>query len=450
MHVLFVTLEHRESDFYGRVGRDLERRGHTVAHLCVSRLAARRLRRHGKAWSVHDIEQQRSTVSASELRATNGLWSLRSLYRADPACRGRSEGWCLARAARTLDAVSEVFDEFRPDLLVPEVGNETIRTAAIAVARARGIPALFLLHTIFPRPLRLVVDELQQPVVPIEDLRPLAADEQDEVDAFVRAFVQRAAPIRPYIRPDLSASKLRDFARHVAVKVTIDRDNEYLRPDRTPLRWYRTRRGAAAASRHYRPVPNGPFVYFPLHVADDYKIRGVIPHCRDQASLIELVADALPDGMTLVVKEHPMAIGREPDLLARIAAIRNVVVVAPETNTHDLIRAATFVAVIGSTVGLEALLHEKAVLTLGQPHYAGYGLTVDVDSFRDIAAGVRTALAYAPERVRRDQFLHAVMRSCRPGSPAGVDRSDANAQALAGSIAAYAAGLLAARAEATP
>ena len=53
----------------------------------------------------------------------------------------------------------------------------------------------------------------------------------------------------------------------------------------------------------------------------------------------------------------------------------NVRLVAPHTSSHELIRRAEAIAVISSTVGLEALLYGKPVLTLGQPFYSGYGVT---------------------------------------------------------------------------
>ena len=81
-----------------------------------------------------------------------------------------------------------------------------------------------------------------------------------------------------------------------------------------------------------------PFVYFPLHVVDDYKIKRVIPHCYDQASIIEHVADALPHGYDVVLKEHPMSIGRNRlALLRRLRArFRTSRLVAA---AHELARA---------------------------------------------------------------------------------------------------------------
>ena len=76
-------------------------------------------------------------------------------------------------------------------------------------------------------------------------------------------------------------------------------------------------RAKAARPFYDRLDPTRPFVYFPLHVTDDYKITRIIPHCVDQASLVEQVADALPVGHDLVLKEHPMSVGRNSVRLLR-------------------------------------------------------------------------------------------------------------------------------------
>jgi hypothetical protein len=294
---------------------------------------------------------------------------------------------------------------------------------------------LFLLYTIFPRPLRLYVDTLDAPIVDPGELRELSERERAEVDRFVTAFKRSAAPIRPHRRPPIRARRAPLLLRHAAIRALWDRDNEYLRP----ALWLRQQLAelprARAARLLYRPPRERPFVYFPLHVVDDYKIARVVPHCADQASLVEQVAAALPPGYELAVKEHPMSIGRNPlGLLARLRRTPNVRLVPPHTSSHQLIDASEGVVVISSTVGLEALLYEKPVLTLGRPFYAGAGITLDVDSFREIRTAVPELLRFRPDGERIARFLHAAMRRCHAGAPVLVDRSDANAAALAGSL----------------
>jgi hypothetical protein len=130
-----------------------------------------------------------------------------------------------------------------------------------------------------------------------------------------------------------------------------------------------------------------------------------------------------------------MSIGRNRlALLRRLARIPNARIVPPHTSSHALMRGARAVTVISSTVGLEALLHDKPVLTLGQPFYGGYGITVDVDSFREIRTAVPAVLDFRPDHERILRFLGAAMRACYPGKPVLVDDSQENALALAGSL----------------
>jgi hypothetical protein len=348
------------------------------------------------------------------------------------------------RHFRTLE---RIFDELHPDVLVPEVGNETIRVASHLIALEREIPVLFLFYTIFPRPLRLYVDTLHAPIVPEEEVRELSPDERAELEEFRSAFVERRKPIREHRRVPIEARRVRVFAGHVMRKRREDRDNEYLRTWDLLAQNVRELVRAWASRPLYQTVPERPFVYFPLHVTDDYKIKKIIPHCMDQASIVEQIADALPPGYDLVLKEHPMSVGRNPlSLLRRLQRRSNVRLVSPYASSHELMQRAAAIAVISSTVGLEALLYEQPVLTLGQPFYAGYGVTLDVDSFAEIRETVPALLRFRPDPERIARFLHAAMRHCYAGAPVLVDRSEENAEALADSIERRAREVLAERA----
>jgi hypothetical protein len=440
MRFLFTTLQYVETDFYGRVGERLERMGHEVRHLTWSRRAAARLRRRGaaadclpellRALGPIDVERE-----ARRILELHDLPSLRDVWRTDWPCEGKPDAWCLERTVRHFLAIERLFDRAAPQVVVPEVGSETMRTAAHLVGLSRGVPVLFLLYTIFPRPLRLYVDTLDAPIVDPGELRELGESERAEVEEFTRAFKRSAAPIRPHRRPPIRPRRAPLLLRHVAVRALWDRDNEYLRPGRWLRQQVAERPRALAARLLYRRPVGRPFVYFPLHVVDDYKIARVVPHCADQASLVEQVAAALPPGYDLVVKEHPLSIGRNPlGMLARLRRIDNVRLVAPHTSSHHLIDASDAVTVISSTVGLEALLYEKPVMTLGRPFYAGAGVTLDVESFREIRTAVPELLRFRPDRERIARFLHGAMRRCHAGAPVLVDRTDANADALARSL----------------
>jgi hypothetical protein len=442
MRYLFTSLHNREPDFYGRVGAELERLGHDVAHVTMSRAATRIQREHGyTSFCLPDVvgdlpPLEDLAAAVDRIEQQYPIPTIRDVYRADWAAEELSEERALRRTVDHFRALERIFDDLRPDVVVPEVGNETIRVAAHLIGVERHIPVLLLFYTIFPDPLRLYVDTLHAPIVSPDELRALTAAEADEIESFRRSFTERAKPIREHRRVPIELRRARLFADHVTRKRREDADNEYLRPWRmlsmNAAEWTRAR---IARPFYDQLDPQRPFVYFPLHVTDDYKIKKIIPHCVDQASIVEQIADALPPGYDLVLKEHPMSIGRNSiALLRRMRARRNIRLVEPYTNSHDLIRASQAVAVISSTVGLEALLYDKPVLTLGEPFYAGYGITLDLDSFAGIREGVPALLRFRPDPETVRRFLHAAMRHCYPGAPMLVDFSDENARRLAATL----------------
>lgn len=444
MRFLFVTIQGFESEFYGRVGDRLEALGNEVTHLTYSRRAARLLREGGRAaQALAEVDAPAVVDADAELPRIErglGLASIRDLYRTDPAAPRNGEATNIRRALDHVRRIEAVFDRVQPDVLVPEVGNELLRVAAHEIALARGVPTLFLFYTIFPRPLRLYVNAMHAPIVEPAELRPLTAEEEWELDEFRAEYISRQGMIRPHRRAHITRQQVRRLAMYLRAWSGEDSSNEYLNPGHW-LAQHAAERGRRIPARllYDTLVPNRKFVYFPLHVTDDYKIRRLIPHCANQEALIDLVADSLPAGYDLVVKEHPMSIGRNPiGFLRRLKHLPNVRLVDPHSSTHELIQSASAIAVIGSTVGLEALLYERPVLTLGRPFYSGYGITVDIDSFAEIPTAMNQLLGFTPDREQTRRFLHAAMRRCQPGAPVLVDDSDANADALAASLDAAA------------
>src|SRR5687767_10770371 len=134
-----------ESRFYGRVTRELERLGHEAVHVTWSPSAAASLRRAGFRTYCMPDELGRAAngrdlaAEGRRIEATYDVLSLRDVYRTDPPCDGRPEAECVDRTVRHFLAFERIYDEVRPDVVVPEVGSETMRTAAHLVALERGI-----------------------------------------------------------------------------------------------------------------------------------------------------------------------------------------------------------------------------------------------------------------------------------------------------------------------
>jgi hypothetical protein len=453
MRFLFATLQHAESDFYGRVGRELRRRSsHNVAHLTYSRRAAMVLRRQGdEAYCLPDLMKDVRPAGswdaeAARIVAQYPIPSLHEVYRTDLPCRDNPDDrYCVERTVRHFLAIERLFERLQPDVVVPEVGNESIRTVSDLVGQDRGARTLFLMYTIFDDPLRLYANTMDAPIVAPAEVRPLAPEEEAELDDFIHRYMARNVPSREYREVALSPGRFRVAARHFAVRALWDRDNDYLRPASWAARDLgELVRGRLARALYTHDLPDRPFVYFPLQVADDYKILKLRPHCVHQETIVEQVADALPPGVDLVVKEHPMSIGRNPlGMLRRLARAPHIHLVDPRQSSLELAKASAGVVTVSSSVGLEALLCETPVLTLATPFYAGYGVTLDLEDLREISQKAPDLLEFKPEPERTRRFLHAAMRRCWPGAPVLVDSSDENAAILAGTLDRAATGELA-------
>lgn len=120
-------------------------------------------------------------------------------------------------------------------------------------------------------------------------------------------------------------------------------------------------------STSIRVAEDGPIFYFPLHVEPEVSLLRLAPEFSNTMEAIVWVSKALPVGSFLAVKEQPNAFGVRSRLFyERLAVIHNIVLVPPEDDSWDWLKAATAVVAFTGTVGFEAVHFEKPVISLGQ------------------------------------------------------------------------------------
>ena len=331
------------------------------------------------------------------------------------------EAWCVERTVRHFLALERIFDEVRPESWCPRSGARRSAPPRTRSALERGT-VLFLFYTIFPDPLRLYANTMHAPIVAQDELRELTprSGRRSRVHRELHArAASRSAHYRGGRRRRSPAARLRPPRRASA---HADRDNEYLRPGRSAVgrtRGARPRaRSRAAAVRGARPAA--------VRLLPAARHRRLQDQARDPALrrsgvVIELVADALPHGIDLVLKEHPMSIGRNP--LACCAGSRGRRTSAWST-VHELARADP------------ARRGGRRDLLDGRPRGAAHGRPVLTSGSRSTRAtaspSTSTRSARSPRRCRallalparpraHLRFLHAAMRRCYPGKPVLVD-----------------------------
>ena len=118
-------------------------------------------------------------------------------------------------------------------------------------------------------------------------------------------------------------------------------------------------------------LPDGKFVYFPLHLQPELTTQSLGGIFVDQILAIECLRALLPDEWKIVVKENPKqtAYSRGRLFFHRLSKIPGVVYVGKTLNTFDLLEKSEFCATITGTVGFEALAFGKQVLIFGQAVY---------------------------------------------------------------------------------
>lgn len=295
---------------------------------------------------------------------------------------------------------------------VNAIGGEVMRRCMARLADCGGPTNLIIDWT--PLPGRIVVttletgwDELRRPPPSPSDAdRTMAAD---FVERFTRARKPFAGPSTLGLGwQHVRRAGARAFGERL-VGVSFARLG-YERAQRVVRRTFNR--------SLYEPVREGEqFFFFPLHQPNDAALTLRAPQFLQQEVLIEFIADRLlPHGTKLYVKPHVGA--RDsfsiPSLL-RIARTRNVRLVDPTLNAHDLATQADAVLVINSTVGFESLCHGRPTVVFGRPFYRGFGLTQDVDNLLDAPAAVRRAMERPPDRDALLRFLAEAFRVTAPG-----------------------------------
>lgn len=247
--------------------------------------------------------------------------------------------------------------------------------------------------------------------------RALSPEAAKTAEEFVRRFRQQKAkaPFLAWAQHSPLAPRFRELARRVA-RVPF-RIQTYLEDGRFEVGSYHgtppwqpifqdtvriIRHVASEAAIFDRKIASGPKVYFPLHVQPEFTTDVRAPFCTNQIALAENISKSLPIGYRLAVKEHPGMKGeRKLNYYHELKKLRNVQLLSPSVDSHDLIQQSDAVVTITGSSAWEAILYEKPVISFGPLCYGFYDLVYPCDSI----AGLPAVLSKALRRFRPDHDL---------------------------------------------
>lgn len=186
------------------------------------------------------------------------------------------------------------------------------------------------------------------------------------------------------------------------------------------------------------------FVYFPVFSGEEASYI-VNDHywARNEVSLIKEIAESLPIGHYLYVKEHPFNPG---DLtyrqLQELKKVSNIRVLHPTVSSHDLIKRSAGIFVLQGTTGWESFLIKKPVISLSNPFFSYSSLVYKVDRPSDFAHALRKMIQNGDSIYEDNEdewlwFIYSVISTCGQGMtlrskpPFGYVEDDENADKIA-------------------
>ena len=165
----------------------------------------------------------------------------------------------------------------------------------------------------------------------------------------------------------------------------------------------------------WEAVRDRPYFTLPLQLNSDYQIRVHSPFGNMRAALrfvIKSFARHAPDGVSLLVKRHPLdsglvAWGRLTQRLANHYGVADRVVYLPDWDIAEVVGKSLGVVTVNSTVGTLALNSGKPVVVLGHAVYKVPGVVhrTGLDDFWAAPRQPDMALYSAFRRVLVDRCL---------------------------------------------
>lgn len=164
------------------------------------------------------------------------------------------------------------------------------------------------------------------------------------------------------------------------------------------------------------------YLFIPFQVRLDSQVLLYSPWIRDMPHLFDVIIEAARIALgtsdtALVFKLHPSCRQRYP-ALQDIAARDPRIHFANGNSTDQLVREARGVITINSTVGIEALLLNRPVLSLGQACYAIPGVCESASSVAAVSRWMQQITSgRTPAAPHREAFLHYLAHEyCIPQS----------------------------------
>ncbi len=422
--IVFTTLARYQTEFWIRIAREMAQSGYRVAFLSFDDPSTAQLRAAGqRVYGPPRIDYERD-YPPIDLDNLN-FWLSHERFVFGETLTARLE----RRLAAYLHCAREALEELHregPVTLVQEVGGFLSVIASFFAARERGIdnwfvePAffrgrVFLNRNSFAAP--RITGALPETVsVPVERYLADTIATQSIVVPLKDRHQYRSAS-----RKVFNLRNAKRLVEKLVDKHVFRRHMEFGHIGRHAFTHLAMVRNSISMRSSYTPLSEaGPFVYYPLHVPGDMALTLRSPEYLDQLALVDYLARIVPASHRVAIKEHPAMIGALDSTRVRslLRQHDNVVVLPPETNNFDVLRASTAVVSVNSKSGAEAALIGKRVLVLGDAFYTEAPIVETVRRLADLPGRLASCVVNPQppaDAVTVARYFELVWRGSSPG-----------------------------------
>lgn len=282
--------------------------------------------------------------------------------------------------------IEEMLDKVKPDFVLFADAGALGVNLLYYIAKKKGIPTVVLSFTRFSGLAGFtdnlfgtfnVVEEIFEQLNSGQDVSPKEAEAKDFLEKF------RNRPVRPdYISSDFwNKSKqgllkqLVLFAKNFVRKCLDLFDRSFPKVyNYSPIDFIR-HQFIFWSNTKLRPKFDEPdykedYAFYALTCEPEISLWMQAPYFSDQAWMAEAIARSLPLNYKLYIKEHPAMVGyRHPSFYKKIKKFPNIKLIDTGIDAMPIVKSAKLVVTITGTVGLEATILKKPVITFGLVNY---------------------------------------------------------------------------------
>lgn len=173
------------------------------------------------------------------------------------------------------------------------------------------------------------------------------------------------------------------------------------------------------------------YFYFPLHYQPECSSMPLAGEYHQQALICSLLSKFLPEGYTLVLKEHPRASRPEwrgEEFYAQLDKLENVRWISTDVSSREILKSAAAAVTATGTIAWEAILLRKPVLLFGSRIFEGAPGAYPIEEEDELRRAIHAVIKVVGSQDEREyeKYLENLSGFLMPGvlSPKDLERSE--------------------------